>query len=295
MRIAILADIHGNLPALEAVCADLRRQQPDLVFLGGDQVNRCPWSNEVMDLVADMGWPAIAGNHELVLAALGTPASRPIFEIRQRFPDLWWTWDRLPPHHLAAIRSLSPERTIRLEGAPPIRLVHGLSGNPLQGYTEQMSNEQMAETLLGVEEPVVIGAHTHQPVSRQVGRWTVYNPGSIGMPYNGDPRAQYLLLDLVQGDGRNGENGPYWRPTFRQVAYPVELVRQGYIESGLAEVCGPLASLYIQTIETGLPWVSDFGYWMRSQPESAVDNLEQAVAEYREHHGPGRWAFMAGS
>lgn len=294
MRIAILADIHGNLPALEAVYADLRRQQPDLVFLGGDQVNRCPWSNEVMDLVTAAGWTAIAGNHELVLAVLGTPASHPIFEDRRRFPDLWWTWERLPSRHLATIRSLSPERTVRLEGAPPIRLVHGVPGNPLRGYTELMSHEQMAATLRGVEEPVVVGAHTHQPVARRIGRWTVYNPSSVGMPYNGDPRAQYLLLDLVKGDGRDGENGRRWRPTFRQVAYPVEQVRQGFVESGLAGVCGPLASLYLQTIETGLPWVSDFGYWMRGQPESTVDDLERAVADYRERHGPGRWAFLAG-
>src|SRR5688500_2755152 len=101
MRIAVLADIHSNLPALEAVHADLRGMAPDLVLLAGDQVNRCPWPNEVMALIEDEGWPAILGNHELVISNLGTPDGHPLFNDRQRFADLWWTLEELTPEHLA--------------------------------------------------------------------------------------------------------------------------------------------------------------------------------------------------
>src|SRR5215212_4824484 len=103
MRVAILADIHGNLPALEAVLSDLKTQSPDVVYLAGDQINRCPWSNEVLDLQASLAWPAIQGNHELIIGAINTPANRPPFTNRTRFIDLWWTQEHLPAHHLAAI------------------------------------------------------------------------------------------------------------------------------------------------------------------------------------------------
>jgi NAD(P)-dependent dehydrogenase (short-subunit alcohol dehydrogenase family) len=73
MRIAVLADIHGNLPALEAVIADLHTQAPDAVYLAGDQICRVPWHNEVMAIVREQGWPGIFGNHEWVIGRIGTP------------------------------------------------------------------------------------------------------------------------------------------------------------------------------------------------------------------------------
>ena len=73
MRLAFLADIHGNLPALEAVIRDLQDLAPDQVFLAGDLVNRCPWNNEVMELLADTGWPGVVGNHDLVVGRIHTP------------------------------------------------------------------------------------------------------------------------------------------------------------------------------------------------------------------------------
>src|SRR5215204_6489608 len=112
MRIAVLADIHSNLLALEAVRADLHLMAPDKVFLAGDQVNRCPWPNEVMDLIHDEGWPTISGNHEVLLAHLGTSEQRSVFNERRRFADLWWTWEQLRPEHLVTIRQLPEERQV---------------------------------------------------------------------------------------------------------------------------------------------------------------------------------------
>jgi putative phosphoesterase len=284
MRIAVLADIHGNLPALQAVMADLRRQGPDGVYVAGDLVNRLPWSNEVLDLAAAEGWPAIAGNHELILLRMAAADPAHEQELRTRFPDLWWTRERIGVHHLAQISQLPDERTLTLTGGPNIRMVHGIPGNPLEGFAPEQNDAYIAARIGALPENVLIGAHTHQPLHRAIGRWTVLNPGSVGMPYNGDPRAQYLVLD--------GE-GIRWRPTFHAVSYDIQTVMQAFAASGLLAACGPLGLLYLRTIETGLPWVSDFLFWMRSYAPDAQPAAEVAVERYLARHGPGQWAFAA--
>ena len=283
-RIAVLADIHSNLPALEAVQADLRAMAPDMVFLGGDQINRCPWPNEVMSLIDDAGWPAIYGNHELTILNLNSPEPARIFDEKPRFADLWWTLDQLKTEYLAEIQRLPGERRILLDGAPPILLLHGLPENPFEGFYPEMDDAEMAEKAAAITEPVVVSAHTHKPLARAIGAKQLFNPGSVGMPYNGDPRAQYLLLDF---------DGAAWQPTFRQVEYDREVVHKAFERLGLFEAYGPLGPLYWQTIATGDPWVSDFQIWMRDQALTVRSDLERAVALYLSVHGPGKWAFRS--
>jgi putative phosphoesterase len=284
MRIAFLADIHSNLPALEAVRADLQVTTPDVVYVGGDQINRCPWLNEVMELINAEGWPAISGNHELLVRHLSKAEHNQVFEDRRRFADLWWTVANLKPQHLAEIEALPAERLIEVEGAPTILLLHGLKENPFEGLTPDMSDEQIKMKIANIDEPVIVTAHTHRPLDRVIGNQQVFNPGSVGMPYNGDPRAHYGLLDW---------DGVRWQPTFRRIAYDLSVVREAFDRLGLFRAYGPLGPLYWQTIETGDPWVSDFQVWLRDQPPIVREDYENAVALYMSVHGPGKWAFVS--
>ncbi|MDQ3247748.1 MAG: metallophosphatase family protein [Chloroflexota bacterium] len=282
MRIAILADIHGNLPALEAALTDVQAQAPDAVYLAGDQINRCPWNNQVLDLLDSLGWPAIYGNHELVIGRLNTNVNPPPFTDRTRFIDLWWTQEQLYAHHLAAIRSLPAERTLHFAGTAPIRLLHGIPGNPFIGLLAEMSDQTIGDLLAPVCEPVIVCAHTHRPLVRKVDRWQVFNGGSVGASYNGDPRAHYLLLDALNGN---------WQPTFRRVDYDHSVIPVAFRTSGLLDALGRLGDLHLRTVLDGNPWSSDFGYWMRTQPPTLHDDLDSAVAAYLQQHGPGHWAF----
>jgi predicted phosphodiesterase len=282
MRLAFLADIHSNLPALEAVVTDLRQMAPDQVFLAGDQINRCPWPNEVMALINDEGWPVIYGNHELVILELGSAQRAPALEDRKRFADLWWTREHLAPKYFDQLEEMPGERRIVVDDAPPILLMHGLAGNPFEGFSPQWSDSQIGAKLQGIDEPVVVSAHTHWPLDRTVRGQRVINPGSVGMPYNGDPRAQYALLDT---------DGHGWQPSFRQVAYDHEVVREAFERLGLFHEYGPLGPLFWQTIETGDPWVSDFLVWLRGQEAMMRADLDSAVTQYLAIHGPGKWAF----
>lgn len=285
-RLAFLGDIHGNLPALEAVLDDLRAQAPDAVYVTGDLVNRLPWTNPVMDLLRSYNWPTIQGNHDLIIGRIGTPENRPPFNDRRRFPSLWWTWEQLRPEHRAYLRSLPADQLIYLDGAPPIRLFHGLPGDPFQGILPEHPDETVRALVGHFPEPVIVCAHTHRTMDRQVGDKRILNPGSVGLPYNGDPRAQYLILDLV-----STPQGPAWQPTFRRVDYDRDQVVEAFHRSGMAQQVGPLGELYIRTVRDALPWASDFGHWLKSQPDELKADLERAVRIYLAHHGPHNWTF----
>ncbi len=291
LRLAFLGDIHGNLPALEAALAHLdETQSPDGVYLLGDLVNRCPWSGEVMDLLRARGRPSVFGNHDLVISRLHTPEIRPPFDERSRFPVMYWTWDHLTAEQIGTLHALPAEMTVALDGAPPIRLLHGLPGNPFVGVYPESDAGEIAQQFGDYTEPVVISGHTHRPLDRQMGGKHFLNPGSIGLPYNGDPRAQYLTLDLLPGT-ENGGVGPRWQPTFHRIEYDTSLVPAAFEASGMLAEAGPVAQLYLATVLNGEPWASDFAYWLSRQP-SRREDIAAAVEEYLRTYGPGHWAFI---
>ena len=282
MRLAFVADIHGNLLALEAILADLQQQKPDAVYLVGDQVNRCPWNNEVMALVGDQGWPAIAGNHDLIVGMINTPQNRPPFTNQVRFPTLWWTQAQLTETHLAVLRQWPEELTITLDGLPAIRVVHGIPGNAFVGILPEDREQKVRQLLTGMTEPILVCGHVHRPLARTVDRWQVFNGGSVGIPYNSDPRAQYLLLDSVDHQ---------WVPTFRRIEYDHSPIAQAFITSGMQAAIGAIAELHLRTVLTGEPWTSDFGHWLKFQTAELNNDMPNAIERYLQQHGPGRWAF----
>jgi hypothetical protein len=110
----------------------------------------------------------------------------------------------------------------------------------------------------------------------------ILNGGSVGLPYNGDPRAQYLLLDGCAGD---------WQPAFRAVEYDHEPLRAAFYTSGMMDAVGPMSELHLRTAMTAQPWSSDFGQWMQHQPPALAADTALAVRRYLDSHGPGQWAF----
>ena len=100
MKLAILADIHGNLPALDAVARELERLQPDYVVVNGDLINGVPFSAEVIDRIRTVDWVVIRGNHEFYLLDLGTPRAAPGSDDPAR-------WGQL---HLSLIHISEPTR-----------------------------------------------------------------------------------------------------------------------------------------------------------------------------------------
>ena len=282
ITIALLSDIHGNLPALEAVLADLAAQAADAIFILGDLVNGCPWSAEVLDRLVDLRWPMLLGNHDDAVLQLGTPRMEARYADRRRYAALWWTREHLTSRHLDLLARLPLEASPQLAGAPPLRLVHGLPGNFFVGIRPDSPEAWAARHLARVAEETVAGGHTHVPMVRRVARWLVVNVGAVGISYDGDPRASYALL---RGDAAG------WQVEIRRVEYDRGVVDAGYRESGLLAEGGAMAEMFRRSVLSGLPWVSDFAWWMRDQPPEASLDMAAALRAYDARHGPGHWAF----
>ena len=286
--IALLSDIHGNLPAFDAVAADIAQRRPDAVYVLGDMINGCPWSAEVLDRLLDLGWPMLLGNHDDAVLQLDTPRMEPRYRDRPRYAALWWTREQLADRHLAALAALPLEETLTLPGAPALRLLHGLPGNFFAGFRPDSPADWAARHLAGVAEGTVAGGHTHVAMVRQIakpdggGAWTVVNSGSAGVSYDGDPRAGYAWLE---GD-RHG-----WRAEIRRVDYDRTALERGYRQSSLATEGGVLGEMFLRSALTGQPWVADFMWWVRQQFGDEPTDMAAAQQRYDASHGPGRWAF----
>jgi hypothetical protein len=169
-------------------------------------------------------------------------------------------------------------------------LVHGVPGNFFLGFRPDSPEPWVEEQLAGTEERVVAGGHTHFPMVRSIRStssvqsegWLVLNSGSVGIPYDGDPRTAYVWME-GEADG--------WHAEIRRLDYDRERVALAYQESGLAEAGGPMGEMVLRSVLTGLPWVSDFGYWMREQGNDGPADVSEAQRLYDTQHGPGRWAF----
>ena len=108
-------------------------------------------------------------------------------------------------------------------------------------------------------------------------------PAASGCPYNGDPRAQYLLLE---------QQDKQWTPIFRQVDYDIQRLISAFATSSMRQEIGPEVELHLRTALTGLPWSSDFSYWLLKQPIELQQNSAIALSTYLKLHGPGKWAFQ---
>lgn len=220
--LAILADIHGNLPAFEAVQADIAAIEPDQVIVNGDIVNRGPQSLDCLEAVRATGWPVIYGNHEdyaVKRRERGFPPEwgAPFFDPFQQVAD------SLNDEQDAYLRSLPTFRVVDLPGLPALHITHGSPRALNDGLGPWLDDAAVVERLDMIAEPVLIGAHTHRPFDRRIGERWVLNTSAVGVPYNGNPHAQYLLL--------TGEDGA-WHATFRRVAYDRGLVYAAYESNG---------------------------------------------------------------
>ena len=232
MHVAVISDIHANLRALEAVLAALEADPPDELWCLGDLVGYGPKPNECCALVQARATVCLSGNHDLAVAGTidladfsgdaGTAAA--------------WTRVVLEDEARAFLAGLEPAGK-----AAGVALFHGSARDPVWEYV--LSDEAAATTLLQTEEPLVLVGHSHaalQVALRDTGlegglapdgtalelsdaRWLL-NPGSVGQPRDGDPRAAYLVLDL---DARHA--------SFRRVAYDIELTQSEMRDAGLPE------------------------------------------------------------
>lgn len=248
-RLAFLSDIHGNLPALEAVIADMQQYQPDHVIVVGDLINTVPFDAEVVETVVRSGWTAIRGNHEFYMLDYDTSREHPKMA---RSPSPKWLNDNLKDWY-AYIAAMPDELTLHYRDGPSIYVTHGYPGNPFNAPSRVTPDERIAENLAGIEQTTVVGGHYHLSLDRRVGRWHVMNPGPVGAVMDGTHHACYLLLDAA---------GDRWQPTFRYLPYDYGRVEAAFARHNLAETLGVEGYLKCEQLRRARPTINGFSAWM---------------------------------
>jgi putative phosphoesterase len=193
MRVAALYDIHGNLPALEAVLADVRRAAADVIVVGGD-VCPGPMSREALACLLELSVPIhfILGNGDrdtLTLAAGGSPAGVPA----PYLPAMRWVADQLDERDRRAIAEWPPTVSLDVSGLGRVLFCHATPQSDTAIFTRLTAEERLRPLFEPTGADIVVCGHTHMPFDRPVGRVRVINAGSVGMPF-GEPGAYWLLL-----------------------------------------------------------------------------------------------------
>jgi putative phosphoesterase len=226
MRLAIVSDIHGNLPALEAVLADLEEVRPQLVVLGGDLALGGPHPVEVVDRIRALGWRSVLGNTDAALgdeSTLPEPARGFVAQAAARSRQL------LGPERVAWLTSLPMEW--RGEG---VALVHAIPGDCWAIAPHDAPDDRLLETYGPLGVPTAVYGHIHHPYIRPLDGLTVVNSGSVSLSLDGDVRATYAVIEDEHVE-------------HRRVAYDVERVAADMLAMGY-----PNAATYSSWLRTGV-------------------------------------------
>ncbi len=291
MRIAVLADVHGNLPALEAVLADAAAHGVDRYVVNGDAVNRGPQGVEVLRRLEPLDAAYTLGNHDDLLRRL--VEDDPALPVDFRH-GAFWRANRWCADDLAAAGLLDTVRrwpmTVRVElpNAPSLLVAHGSPRHYREGYGRHLSDAVISEIVEMHPADVLIGSHTHWPLRHRWGRYEVLNTGAVGVPFNGDGRAQYLWLTLADGA---------WTATFRRVAYDVRDALSAYEARDYLEAGGLLARLFRDEVRDARSYLVPFQMWAEAQGASLDEAGFAAFRAARpERFGPPRpWPTVTAS
>jgi predicted phosphodiesterase len=231
MLIALLSDVHGNLPAFEAVLADVDASGPDQIWCLGDLVGYGAQPDDCVELARRRCDLCLAGNHDLVVMGdidIGDFSS-------SAAAAALWTREHIGKEALAFLRGLCPTESGRAIG-----LYHASPRDPVWEYV--LSTWQADECMDLMDARVSAVGHSHvalwfrrsgegqvegRPADGGLeldlgeGEWLI-NPGGVGQPRDGDPRAAWLLLDTVE-----------WSAQWRRVEYPIDEAARAIEQAGL--------------------------------------------------------------
>jgi putative phosphoesterase len=226
-RVAVISDIHGNLPALEASLDAIGAIGVDAVYYGGDLVGYGPHPNEVCALIGEREIPTIYGNYDYAIArdledcgcAYVTAHDR---ELGQQ--SVVWTLAHTRQRAKDFMRELPFDLRFEL-GEQRVRLVHG-SPRKVNEYLFEDKPARTFERIAGLSDcDVLVFGHTQKPWIHSYGGVLFVNCGSVGKPKDGDPRAAFAVLELDQA-GRV-------QASIERVPYDAETVAREVAAAGL--------------------------------------------------------------
>lgn len=270
MKIAVLADIHSNFAALEAVVADIQKSNPDRVIVAGDFANRGPEPEPVMKLLSKLGWPLLRGNHEdYVLGQTGPSTATDLAEIAMWQPARW-TAERTREYH-KMMATLPLHVTLQAPDRSEVWITHGTPRANYEGIYPRTTDAELAEMLQSVNAPLICVAHTHFPLIRRLGPSLIVNVGSVGLPFNGDWRAQYGMMEW---------SGGAWDVDLRAIEYDRDRTLAAFEESGFLSGGGPMARLIQNEVRDARPYLGGFVKLFADRVRQGAMGVDDAVRDF---------------
>jgi len=234
MRVAVLSDTHGNVVALDAVLAELDATGPyDVVLMGGDFAFGGPNPAECIDRIRERGFLAVRGNTDEFIVELASGGRIParVAEESQRhtasgalLQRYRWAVERLVEEQVAYLASLPLAWSLPAPGGRALTVVHATPWNAHDTVPEGASEGLACRMLDQAGGQALAYGHIHVQYQRRVNGRLLAAIGSVGLPFDGDPRAAYAVF-TTEPDG--------WAVEFRRVAYPLEQAIESLLASGM--------------------------------------------------------------
>ena len=307
MKLAILADIHGNIFALQAVAAKLEQLQPDAVIVNGDIINAIPFSDQVVDFLRQTDWIIIRGNHEFYYLDYASGRAPDDWDDPERWGQLHWLMTHIRPDQGNYLAALPDDLALFYPDAEPIRITHGTPGHNRRGFSNTMPEEDIAAALRDVPQQTFVNAHTHVQMDRIVTEhlngektgagdplyyleedrrqsrrvWHVINPGSVGQPLNGDTRAQFAIIESVSPEMTPGG----WRVTHYRIPYDRRPALEGYYASGMLEAGGVISELFYWELVTAEREIPYFFLWKQANLKPGELSFRESFEAYKRATG----------
>jgi predicted phosphodiesterase len=267
MRMAVIADIHGNIDALGAVLEDIEKQKVDEIVVAGDIVIGSPHSLMCWQKIQSLTCPVIRGNHERYLFDFDAPDA-PASWTTERYAPIRQAHQQFSKEDIDAMRKLPAHLTI-----DDLLIVHASFRNDVDAVKD--SSEKELEAMFAPStEAFIVRAHNHVWFEREWQTRKIFSIGSVGLPLNGDHRAQYAIAEKSHGA---------WHLEKCAVAYDVEKAVRHY-ESGYFDVAGPVGKLFRQELITARHELTPFWKQYTEVIDKGELRLEQAVSRYLEEY-----------
>lgn len=288
MKVAVLSDIHGNLPAFEAVVARVDAWSPDLIVVGGDIINRGPRSGDCLALAVDRrdrdGWHLLRGNHEemvLDCSRPDQPLSGPAYEMK-RFAHFALSQ---VAGHVDLLRLLPDLYERPAPNGDLLRIVHASMRSNRDGIYP-MSTDDDIRRQIAPAPAVFITGHTHRPLLRTVDNTLVVNIGSAGSPFDDDRRPGYGQFTFQNGQ---------WQAEIVRVEYDYRRIEDDYVRSGFLEEGGPLAQIMLVELRQARGLIHRWAGRFEAAVLAGQLTLEESVRlvlcedDIRPYTGPPGW------
>jgi len=295
MKVAVLADIHANLPALQSVVAHIDQWQPDCVVVAGDIVNRGPSPLACWQRVAQyrqegkdgqrVPWHILKGNHEEYVISHTHP--HPPWNPAQAeiFRGSEWTYEQLGPSIVAELDALPlafelDEQAHCLEvnsaSANAIaRFTHGSMRGTRDGIYTRTSEADLWLQMGANPPPLFCVGHTHQPLIRQLGSHVIVNVGSVGMPFDGDWHAAYAQLVWQHHQ---------WQTEIIRLPYDRAQTERDYIDTGFLTHAGALTKLMLRELRVARGQLYTWSQEYEARTLADELTVAQSVDEYLQRH-----------